>query len=357
MFAVCTEQPGRTHCGAKLARSLGIERIDFRDASIDGVNLSSFNLNLLVALHALLVERSVTRAAKRCGVTQSSMSYSLARLRDRFADPLLVRRGHGLAPTALALALAPRLENALSELGLLLDAKEAFDPATSSRRFRIAASDMFQLAAMPLLLEKTLREAPGVELVVKEETTFTSERLASGALDVAVDATTSSPPPGVTMREVMRQSYVCLVGRSRAGVASRITLAAFCALPHLLVSKDEEPGLVDRALDVLGRRRHVAVRVPDYGAIGPLIATSELIATVPELVAHTLARSLPLRVLTLPFPLRDFGIAIYGHERYASDPGVRWLSTKVQAVAFDLGKLRPTANGKKGASRALGPRG
>jgi DNA-binding transcriptional LysR family regulator len=303
------------------------------------VNLSAFNLNLLVALHALLVERSVTRAARRCGVTQSSMSYSLARLRERFDDPLLVRRGTSLAPTAMATALAPRLEKMLGEVGALLEVREAFDPATSTRRFRIAASDMFQLVALPALLDGTLRDAPGIDLVVQSESKFVLERLASGALDLAIDAAVSTPPAGVAMREVLRQRYVCIV-RKRPRGGTRLGLASFCALPHLLVGQDEDPGLVDRALETLGRTRRVAVRVPDYAAVGHVIASSELIATVPELVATTLARSLPLQVLALPFPLRDFGIALYWHERYANDPGTRWLREVLEAAVGDLRKAR-----------------
>lgn len=318
-----------------------IEQIDCLDATIDGVNLSSFNLNLLVALHALLSERSVTRAALRCGVTQSSMSYSLARLRERFDDPLLVRRGSTLEATALALALSPRLERALAEVGLVLDVKESFDASTSTRRFRIAASDMFQLVALPGVLGHVLQVAPGVDLVMQTDIKFIGERLASGALDLALDTSVSTTPAGILKHELLRQRYVCIVSRRHPKVTSRMSLAAFCALPHLLVTHDEEPGLVDRALDALGRRRRVAVRVPDYATVGHVVAGTELVATVPELVARTLAQTLALKVLALPFALRDFGVASYSHQRYASDPGSRWLRTTVERVVMELHKAQP----------------
>src|SRR5688572_18671410 len=114
----------------------------------------------MTALQALLLERSVTRAARRCGLSQPSMSHALRRLRELFEDPILVRQGAAFVPTPLATSLMPRLESALSDLQLVLAAKQGFDPERSRRRFRIATSDMFQLVALPRLLNELARRAP-----------------------------------------------------------------------------------------------------------------------------------------------------------------------------------------------------
>jgi DNA-binding transcriptional LysR family regulator len=304
---------------------------------------------LLVALHALIAERSVTRAAKRCGVTQSSMSYSLARLRARFEDPLLEKRGGVLAPTALALCLAPRLESALGELGQVLDAKDSFDPSTSTRRFRIASSDMFQLVALPWLVQELVEVAPGVDLVVQAESDSTRERLASGALDIAIDSSPNAPPPGIAAHELFRQRLVCIARRSHPGIAVRPSLAVFCALPHILVARDEDPGLIDRALEALGRCRRVVVRVPDYAAIGHIVGDSNAIAVVPELVATVLARTLPLQVYQAPLQLRDFGVALLWQKSRSTDPGLRWLRSTLQSVAVRVSKGRPGSESKPAA--------
>jgi DNA-binding transcriptional LysR family regulator len=129
------------------------------------VNLSSVNLNLLAALDALLSEGSVTRAARRLGVTQSAMSNSLHRLRDLFGDPLFQRAGRGVVPTARALAIKQRLHDGLALLGSTL-ATEGFDPSRSERTFVLAMSDYVEFVLVPPLLRRLAAEAPGVRVAV-----------------------------------------------------------------------------------------------------------------------------------------------------------------------------------------------
>src|SRR5690349_13081835 len=123
-------------------------------------NIGAIDLNLLVSLQALLAERHVTRAAARLGVTQPAMSHSLSRLRDVLGDPLLVRAKNGLQPTPRAASLIEPLDRLLSDANALLAPPTRFEPRTSTRRFRIAASDYMEIVLMPALLEQLGREAP-----------------------------------------------------------------------------------------------------------------------------------------------------------------------------------------------------
>src|SRR6185369_8260809 len=137
---------------------------DFRTTAMKRVDLSNFNLNLLLALDGLLSQRSVTAAAKRVRVTPSAMSHSLSELRDLLGDPLLVRSGRGMVLTPRAETLVGPLHTLLGDIERLLHGGAAFDPATTERRFVIAATDLLMTLLLPLLLEVIAREAPGITL-------------------------------------------------------------------------------------------------------------------------------------------------------------------------------------------------
>src|SRR5215210_126556 len=132
--------------------------------AIDHVNLSRVDLNLLVALDALLAERSVTRAAARVGLGQSAMSHNLARLRTLFGDELLTRGPEGMRPTPRALALAEPVRAALSQIQGLLSRGEAFDPRTADRTFRLGLPDSTEVLLVPALLAHLCEAAPGIHL-------------------------------------------------------------------------------------------------------------------------------------------------------------------------------------------------
>jgi DNA-binding transcriptional LysR family regulator len=319
-----TSQHPRTWCH--------IEPIDSFDTTIATVNLESINLNLMVALDSLLSERNVTRAAQRTGVTQSTMSYSLARLRELFEDQLLVRRGAGLMLTPFAEQIAGGLHAGLAELRGVLTARERFDPASSRRRFRIAVSDGFQIVALAPLLELMQARAPRADLVVRPVAEASFEALAHGRLDAVIASVNERPDPKVGVRELLELGYVCIVRRKHPLVGHRMGIRTFCQLPHALVANDEDSGLVDRLLAPLGRSRRVALRVPDYAGLGHVVASTNMVATVPELVGRRFAELMPIAVHRPPIALPRMRICLYYHLRQESEAGSRWLRDQVVRV-------------------------
>ena len=285
------------------------------------MNIGSINLNLLVALEALLSERSVTRAARRTGVTQSTMSYSLARLREVFEDPLLVRGPEGLVPTRLAESLVGPLRRGLRELEHVLEAREVFDPATSQRRFRLVASDYLQVVGLHELLGRLADRAPGVELIVKPTTAGTLEALSEGRIDLVCGE--RPPGRGLSRLKLFTESFVCLLSKGHR--RRKLSLKAYCDAAHVLVARGEGPGYVDEVLSAMGRSRRVVCRIPDYAGVGHVVASTELVGTVPRRLALRLAESLPLVVAEVPFPLEAFDLFAFWHPRYEAEPGGRWL--------------------------------
>lgn len=295
-------------------------------------DLSAINLNLLVALGALLEEANVTRAAARLGVTQSAMSHSLRELRELLGDQLLVRGPRGMLRTPRAEALRGPLRRGLSELERVVAGQVGWSPARDARVFRVAAGDLVSVQLLPSLLERIGREAPRVDLDVRAADLPRSvAQLESGELDVLVALEVDAP--GLRRRALLHDRFACLVRAGHPHVADGLDLDLYCRLPHVLIAPRGESGsFVDTALAGLGRARRVALRVP-YFLVAPLVvARSDMILTAPASLARELAAHYPLVVLPVPFDLPGFTLHLVWHERFDDDPGHRWLRDAMIAI-------------------------
>lgn len=316
--------------------------------------LAGVDLNLLVALDVLLIERSVTRAARRLGVTQSALSHVLGRLRRLLDDPLLIKTPRGMMPTALALDLEAPLRSALGEIEQALRSRPRFDPATSRRQFTIGCTDYGTLVLVPQLMRRVAAAAPGVSLIVLPTTTSSPQELAAGALDLVLGAI---PPdvPDVMGRRLVDEHFVCLVRRDHPQVRTRLTLEQYCALSHVLISPMGGGSTwVDPVLERLGKRRHIALRVPHYLVAPQIVAETDLIVTVAARVARALGASLPLREVAPPVAIPGFSVSMYWHPGRTNDPGHRWLREQLAAVASEVTRSERKSKGsarRKPASR------
>jgi len=296
-------------------------------------SLGETNLNLLVALAALIEEANVTRAAARVGVTQSAMSHSLRELRALLGDQLLVRGPRGMLLTPRAEALRGPLRRGLGELERVVAGKVGWSPATEARVFRIGAGDYLSVRLVPPLLERLGREAPGVDLDVRAaDLPRSAALLESGELDVLTGLGTGDLP-GLRRRALISDRFACLVRAGHPQLRGRLDLDLYCRLPHVLISPRGDSGsVVDSALEQLGRRRRVALRVP-YFLVAPLVvARSDMILTAPAHLARELAAHYPLQLLPAPLELPGFTLHLIWHERFDDDPAHRWLRDTMVAV-------------------------
>jgi DNA-binding transcriptional LysR family regulator len=306
----------------------------FYIVSIHVVNLSVVDLNLLVALDALLVEKSVTRAARRVGLSQPAMSNALARLRALFADPILVRAAKGMVPTPRADGLAAPIREALSTVERAL-APPAFDPRTAHRTFTIATVDTNEVELVPKLIARLATEAPAVDVRVIPPARGANPTalLESETADIAVMAVKPVGPP-LRAEAWYRERFVCIARKGHPALRGRLTLPRFCALAHVLIAPYGNPGsYVDDALARLGRRRRVAARLSSFLSAPVLVAESDLIATVGSRLARRAAAWLPLQILDLPLRLPEVEIGAIWHPRVEHDAGHRWFRELLGAIA------------------------
>jgi len=300
------------------------------------VNVSSVNLNLLVALEALLEERSVTRAAQRTGVTQPAMSNTLAQLRALFDDPLFRRGAHGLEPTPRALALAEPVRQGLRLLGTAL-VTPSFDAGSAERTFVIAASDYVEFVLMPPLMRRLARDAPGVRIEIRPWGLHeVPPSLARAEADLMIGFY-EEVPRRHRQKLLFDEDYTCIVRKDHPRVGRKLTFDLYLELEHVLVSqRSDSPGSVDRALAAKGKRRRVAARVSHFLMVPMLVARTDLVAAISRRVAEPLARPLGLKMLAPPISLPRGRIGQVWHEQMEGDPGQRWFRALIESVCATL---------------------
>lgn len=288
--------------------------------------LAALDLNLLVALDALLRDASVTRAGKRIGLSQPAMSHALARLRDLLQDPLLVRVGRQQQRSAFAERLAPRVRALMGELELTLLGQQQFEPKRSERVFRIASNDYCDAVVLPHLLGALQRNAPRVRLEIHSQHGDAPDgALARGELDLAL-GTFANVSAELSRSELFREGFACVVRRDHPRAAKRLTLEEFVALDHLLISAPAYgPGVVDHALAARGLSRRIAVHTPHYLAAPAFISHSDLVLTLPASLARVAASAYRLRVLRPPLELARFAVELVWHPRFEADAALMWL--------------------------------
>lgn len=319
--------------------------VDGIHACMNTIDVRGIDLNLLVALDALLSERSVTRAARRCGVTQSSMSHSLARLRELLGDAVLVRSGRAMLPTPRAAAMLAPLQRSLAELGRVLASDVAFEPVGSDRVFSLVCPDLFA-AFLPSLVARVHADAPRVRLnLCQLERGDVTRPLLDGAHDLALGPPLRSPVSGVMQTELGRVRWA-VFGRPdhAAFTTKRLSLRAWLAAPHVVVGTGSAGlGYVGEALAKTGLERHVGLSVPVF-LLAPLVAAqTDMLFTAPLELVAPLAAPLGVVYRSPPIELPRVPVLLYWAEQMQHDPGHRWLREQIATLVRERLPARSAA--------------
>jgi DNA-binding transcriptional LysR family regulator len=302
-------------------------------------SLRGVDLNLVLALDALLAEQHVTRAAARLGITQSAASHALARLRELFGDPLLVRGPKGaMLPTPLATELGPSVHRVLDDLAGVLRGQDAFDPAAATGAFHLGGADYTDLVLLPRLVARFATHAPRLDLWIHNHPGFGDAELAAGTLDLVIGPPRNAArPAGSYERVLFRETFTCVMREGHPLADQRLTLARYVSCDHVMVAPRGTPGsLVDTALARAGKSRRVAVAVPSFLIVPFIVASTDLIATLPTRIADLVAPTMGLVCMKPPVELEPFQMAMAWHERKHADRRHRWLREQMIAVAAQV---------------------
>lgn len=294
------------------------------------------DLAALATLDALLQESSVSRAARRLGLSTPAVSHALARLRERFDDPLLVRAGRHMVLTPRAEALKPQVRDAVEAASRVYEPAQAFDPARAERAFTVNATDYVMVVFGGALDSAMQREAPGIELRIVPNSVNDAELLRSGASDLSIGIY-GELPPELKTRAVITDRLVSVVREGHDLTRGRVTLERWIAHPHIQVAPRGRPGgYVDDLLAARGLTRRVTRAVPYFQVALEMATRSDAVLTVSERIATRLGPDLGLVLLEAPLPLEPFALSMVWHPRFDADSGHRWLREQVVAATRAL---------------------
>jgi DNA-binding transcriptional LysR family regulator len=302
------------------------------------IDIRRLDFALLQVFVELVRRRKATDVAARLGVTQSTVSHALGRLRDVFGDDLFIRRPNGLEPTARALELEPPARSILEAAGRLLGPAEPFAPATASGTIRVGASDYNCSLLVPALVARIRAHAPGLVVSVRPLVRrAAAEALAAGDLDLAIGFFWGRTP-GLTVETLFEDTYAVVMRQGHRALRNGcISLPAYAEADHMLVSYDGDVhGIVDDTLASMGRSRRVAATVPFFFSALAIVARSDLVVTVPRRLAEAYAARLDLTVADPPLRIRPFRIGQAWHQRSAASALRQWVSEQVRVAAAHL---------------------
>jgi DNA-binding transcriptional LysR family regulator len=300
--------------------------------AIDGMDIRDIDLNLLPPLEALLRLRSVTLAARELDMSQSALSAALARLRALLGDPLFVRTGRGMRPTPRAAQLHAPLLALLELVRRDLLAGADFAPATSTRRFTVSLSDVGTYVLWPTITRTLRQRAPGVApRLVQLPLADIPAALEDGTVDIAIGAYPRLPA-ALYQRRLYERHFVALVRAAHPLAGRRLSVAALAGALHVTV---RTPSGVQAQLDVeLARRglaRQVALELPSYLMLPPLLDSDDYLAVVPGQLADAFCRHGGYASLKLPLRLPQSLVRLHWHRRFHDDPANRWLRDTLHA--------------------------
>jgi DNA-binding transcriptional LysR family regulator len=304
------------------------------DIAMKQIHDSSLDLNLLKVFDAMMQTRSASRAATLLGVGQSAVSHALARLREATGDPLFIRSGGRMEPTARAQRLAEPMREALMLAASALsgEADLPFDPATARRVFTLGAGDYAATVLLGGVIAEIAEAGWDIRIaVLPADRNNAPELLDSGRIDLALGMLPQMRR-WQERRVLFEEVQACVFDGARLGLAAPIALDDFVRLPHIVPSLHGEfPSFVDEELALLGRERRTVMATAHFLSVPMLLKQVPAISTLPRRLCMACANAAALTVSDLPVPVRAFDIALLWHRRDSNSAAHRWLRERIAA--------------------------
>ncbi|MFM0478095.1 LysR family transcriptional regulator [Paraburkholderia strydomiana] len=301
------------------------------------MRFNKLDLNLLVALDALLSAKNISRAADKIHLSQSAMSNALARLRDYFGDELLVQVGRNMELTARAEGLVDAVRDVLVRIEATVEARPLFVPGESTRAFRLLISDYSLMTLMPKVTERAYAEAPGVRLEFVPQVAHPQRILERGEADVLIiprEYCSADHPFEILFEE----TYCALIWKDSPLARRELSQEAYVGAGHVVIQPgDGQPALDDWLIQRLGIARRVDVRTFTFLSPAYLLPGTNRIATVHRRLAQQVLNSQPVVMREVPFQMPVMEQAMQWHTHRTTDPGITWLRQLLHECSSALG--------------------
>jgi DNA-binding transcriptional LysR family regulator len=299
------------------------------------MNFRGLDLNLLVAMDALLSERSTTRAGERIFLSQSAMSGALARLRAYFDDELLIQVGQRMVLTPLAEELVNPVRQALLAIEKVVNKDQAFDPATSSRRFRVMLSDYAATVLMTRAMPAIQAVAPNVAIELLSNAESALPSLEQGDVDLLLIARQYSAKAHPA-EELFRDDYTCVVWAENRAIAGELTLEQYLSAGHVVarLGREQMRSAEEQYIADAGIERRIEVVVMGFSMLPQFVIGTSRIATLHTRLARHYAQWLPLRLLKPPIEIPPIVEVMQWHNFRNDDRGLAWLRRALLEAAM-----------------------
>ena len=300
------------------------------------MNFRGLDLNLLVALDALLSEKNTTRAGEKIYLSQPAVSGALARLRHFFNDELLVQVGHKMVLTPLAEELVGPVRHALLNVESVVNKDASFDPATSTRRFRIMLSDYAATVLMTSVLPAMQRKAPGIRIEMLSNSESPQQAVEQGEVDLLLIprqfSSTSEPS-----EELFTDDYTCIAWKGNKACGNRITLEEYLRLGHVVArfGRAQQISADEQYLTQQGVQRRVEVVTMTFTMLPHMVINTNRIATIHSRLARIFARSLPIRLIEPPVKIPILVQVMNWNRLRDRDHGLIWLRQALKQAAME----------------------
>lgn len=298
------------------------------------MRFKGLDLNLLIALDALLEECSVSRASERLNLSQPALSASLARLRAFFGDPLLVPQGRRMIPTAEALAMQVEIKGILNDVDGLIARSTTFDPATSSRTFRICASDYLIAVLFPQFVIVLARLAPFINIDLIPPSADAQMALERGEIDLLLTPEEHCVP-GHPAEILFQERHVVAGWKENPLLASPLTEMAFFAAGHVSVQVGgaNRASFAESQLARLSSRRRIEITLASFTAVPDLLVGTMRLAVMHERLARVIAERLPIGWQDLPFNFPKMNEMMQFNKARRDDQGLEWLILQLKSAS------------------------
>ena len=300
-------------------------------SEFDQTKIRRLDLTVLLIFLGLMRTRKAADVASELGLTNSSISHALRRLRDVFGDELFLRRPHGLEPTAFAERIEPDVRRALDAVQSALLGPEVFDPASATGLIRLSANDREVAGLVPDAFKRVSQEAPNLRFSVSSLSRPESLRcLRDGTLDLAIGFF-GNPGEDFEQTPIRTETYLVAARQGHHILKPALTLQSYTEASHILVSGDGTlTGIVDQVLADRGLSRHVCLAVPSFMPALSILSNSDFIATLPRSLVLDYAKRFDLSYAAPPVEIRPFDVSVLRHRRNLRDPMLSWCLERIQ---------------------------
>jgi DNA-binding transcriptional LysR family regulator len=300
------------------------------------MRFNKLDLNLLVALDALLSERSISRAAEKIHLSQSAMSNALSRLREYFGDELLVQIGRKMEPTPRAEGLADAVRDVLVRVEATISTQPEFAPETSTRLFRLLVSDYTLATLMPPFLASVYARAPGIRIDLRPQVADPRRALERADADLLIipkDYCSPEHPSELLFEE----DFCCVVWNDSPLATGNLTRDRYLEAGHVVVVPGQgQPAIEDWIIQKLGVTRRVDVTTFNFAAPAQLVVGTDRVATMHRRLAIQAQKKDPVVLREVPLPMPLMQQSMQWHTHRTTDLGLAWLRGMLGEAAASL---------------------